>query len=161
MPRVKIGPAPPDRYSIESEIARLREVDAQVLRARWHTVFGRRPPPTLPSHLLYRTLAYRLQADVLGDLDAESVRLLDRCASPEQAAQQAAARPIKMLRPGTILSREWKGSMHRVAVLAEGFAWNGITYPSLSSVACAITGTRWNGPRFFGIRDKLGNGDGR
>ena len=53
-----------------------------------------------------------------------------------------------------MLGREWNGQMHRVAVMADGFAWNGSTYPSLSKVAFAITGTRWNGPRFFGLRDK-------
>jgi hypothetical protein len=58
------------------------------------------------------------------------------------------------VRPGTSLSREWNGHMQRVTVLANGFAWNGQTYPSLSQVAFAITGTRWNGPRFFGLRDK-------
>ena len=58
------------------------------------------------------------------------------------------------LRPGTMLAREWNGRMQRVAVLADGFAWNGKTYPSLSKIAFAITGTRWNGPRFFGLRDK-------
>ena len=58
------------------------------------------------------------------------------------------------LRPGTILGREWNGQMQQVAVLADGFAWNGKTYPSLSKAAFAITGTRWNGPKFFGLRDK-------
>jgi hypothetical protein len=62
------------------------------------------------------------------------------------------------LRPGTILSREWNGQMQRVAVLPGGFAWDGNTYPSLSQVALAITGTRWNGPRFFGLRDKPSKG---
>src|SRR3954470_15267736 len=85
MPRVKVGPALPDRHSVEDEIARLRDLDSKVLRARWHIVFGRPPPPALAPHLIYRTLAYRLQADVLGDLNAESVRLLDRSGSPEQA----------------------------------------------------------------------------
>ena len=56
-----------------------------------------------------------------------------------------------------MLGREWNGQMHRIAVLADGFAWNGNTYPSLSQVACAITGTRWNGPCFFGLRDKKGS----
>jgi hypothetical protein len=55
---------------------------------------------------------------------------------------------------GTILTREWSGRAYRVAVLADGFAWNGKIYPSLSKIAFAITGTRWNGPRFFGLRDK-------
>jgi hypothetical protein len=57
-----------------------------------------------------------------------------------------------------MLTREWSGRMHRVAVLAEGFAWNRKTYPSLSKIAHAITGTRWNGPRFFGLRDKPSKG---
>jgi hypothetical protein len=62
------------------------------------------------------------------------------------------------LRPGTLLGREWNGQMHRVSVLSDGFAWNGKTYPSLSRVAFAITGTRWNGPKFFGLRDKPSKG---
>jgi hypothetical protein len=61
---------------------------------------------------------------------------------------------IATLQQGTILSREWNGRIERVAVSADGFSWNGKTYPSLSKVAFAITGTRWNGPRFFGLRDR-------
>jgi hypothetical protein len=155
MPRVRIGPALPDREALDVEIARLRDLDIAVLRGRWHTVFGRRPPPHLPRHLLFRTLAYRLQADRLGDLDDASRRLLDGSGSPEQAGQNAAnlVPLIADVRPGTSLSREWNGHMQRVTVLTDGFAWNGKTYPSLSRVAFAITGTRWNGPRFFGLRE--------
>jgi hypothetical protein len=74
--------------------------------------------------------------------------------------QHPLTKPIvtNSVQKGTILSREWKGRMHRVAVLADGFAWNGKTYPSLSKVAFEITGTRWNGPRFFGLRDKNQSG---
>jgi hypothetical protein len=156
MPRVKVGPAPPDRSATEVEIARLRDFDLGALRAQWRNVFRRQPPPHLPRHLLFRMLAYRLQADRVGDLDGDSRRLLDDAASPEAAGKRAVdrSRMISAVRPGTILSREWSGQMHRVTVLAEGFAWNGNTYPSLSRVALAITGTRWNGPRFFGLRDK-------
>ena len=156
MPRVRIGPALPDRAALDVEIARLRDLDIAALRSRWHTVFGRRPPPHLPRHLLFRILAYRLQADRLGDLDDTSRRLLDRSGSPEKAGQNAAnlVPRIANVRPGTSLSREWNGRLQRVTVLPEGFAWNGNTYPSLSKVAFAITGTRWNGPRFFGLRDK-------
>ena len=156
MPRVRIGPALPDRDTLDVEIARLRDLDIAALRRRWHTVFGRRPPPHLPRHLLFRILAYRLQADQLGDLDDVSRRLLDGSGSPEKAGQNAAnlVPRIADVRPGTSLRREWNGHMQRVTVLAEGFAWNGKTYPSLSQVALAITGTRWNGPRFFGLRDK-------
>ena len=160
MPRVRIGPALPDRTALDVEIARLRELDIAQLRSRWHTVFGRRPPPHLPRHLLFRTLAYRLQADRFGDLDDASRRLLDHSDSPEKARQNAAhlVRHIADVRPGTSLSREWNGRFERVAVLAEGFAWNGKTYRSLSQVALAITGTRWNGPRFFGLRDNPSRG---
>ena len=105
---------------------------------------------------MFRILAYRLQADRFGDLDTKSRRLLDSEGSPEDAGKRAVdpKRLIAHVRPGTILAREWNGRMHRVTVLADGFAWNGKTYPSLSKVAEAITGTRWNGPRFFGMRDK-------
>ena len=156
MPRVRIGPALPDREALDVEIARLRDLDIVALRSRWHAVFGRRPPPHLPRHLLFRILVYRLQADRLGDLDKASRRLLDGSGSPEKAGQNAATlvRRIVNVRPGTSLSREWNGHMQQVTVLPEGFTWNGKIYPSLSKVAFAITGTRWNGPRFFGLRDK-------
>lgn len=154
MPKVRIGPAPSDRKMLDVEVARLRDLDAADLRSRWHTVFGRRAPAHLSRHLLFRVLAYRMQADQLGDLDGESRGLLDRSESPEKAAQRAVARRAAELRLGTMLAREWNGVMQRVAVLEGGFAWRGKTYPSLSGVAFAITGTRWNGPRFFGLRDR-------
>ena len=103
---------------------------------------------------MFRILAYRLQADLLGDLNTESQRLLDRSETPENAGQRAVARRSIGVRPGTVLGREWNEQMQRVTVLEKGFAWKGKTYPSLSKVALAITGTRWNGPRFFGLRDK-------
>jgi hypothetical protein len=152
---LRIVPALPDLKTVEIEIARLRDLDLGALRARWHTLFRRHPPSHLPRHLLLRMLAYRLQAEQFGDLDAQSRRLLDGAASPEAAGQRAVAKRQmtgELLRPGTVLGREWNGRMHRVTVLTEGFAWNGKTYPSLSKVAVAITGTRWSGPRFFGLR---------
>jgi hypothetical protein len=156
MPRVRIGPALPDRKTLDAEIARLRDLGVPELRSRWHTVFRRQPPPHLPRHLLFRVLAYRLQAEHCSDLDPETVRLLDRSGSPEKAGQRAvdATQRTAELRPGTMLGREWNGQTHRVAVLADGFAWNGKTYASLSKVAFAITGTRWSGPKFFGLREK-------
>ena len=156
MPRVRVGRAQPDRSTIDVEIARLRDLDVGDLRARWRSAFGKRPSPHLPRHLLFRVLAYRLQADHFGDLDTESRRLLDGAGSPEDAGKRAMdpTRLTADVRPGTILAREWNGQMQRVTVLADGFAWNGKTYRSLSKIAFAITGTRWNGPKFFGMRDK-------
>src|SRR6202008_4515815 len=89
MPRVKIGPALPDREKLDIEIARLRDLDVGQLRSRWHTAFGRPAPAHPARHLLFRSLAYRLQADRLGDLDRESQRLLDRSGSPEKAGRNA------------------------------------------------------------------------
>ena len=156
MPKVAISSDAPRSVSVNVEVARLRDLDAQGLRSVWESRYGGKAAAHLPRHLLIRLLAYRLQAEHFGDLDPDSKRLLDKSDSPEDASRRAAdaVRATKSLRPGTVLGREWKGEMHRVAVLADGFAWNGTTYPSLSKVAFAITGTRWNGPRFFGLRDR-------
>jgi hypothetical protein len=157
MPRVVIDPAVPDGKALANEIARLRGLGVEKLRARWHTAFRRRAPPHLPRHLLFHILAYRLQADRLGELDADSRRLLDRIGSraSDEIDRLVADlnRPRTELKLGTLLTREWEGHPQRVMVLADGFSWNGTTYPSLSKLAFAMTGTRWNGPRFFGLRD--------
>ncbi|MFL5000434.1 MAG: DUF2924 domain-containing protein, partial [Xanthobacteraceae bacterium] len=117
--------------------------------------FRRRAPPHLPRHLLLRILAYRLQADQLGELDAEIRRLLDRIGSGSSERIDRLVvdltRSRTDLRPGTLLTREWDGHLQRVMVLADGFSWNGTTYRSLSKLALAMTGTRWSGPRFFGL----------
>ena len=157
MSTVKISPVVPEQVTLAAEIAQLRELDVSTLRARWRVVFRKDAPPHLPRHLLMRVLAYRLQSDRLGDLDAESQRLLDTSTSPEQVSArltETRQRQIR-LRPGTVLAREWKGQMQRVSVMPDGFAWNGSTYSSLSRIARVITGTSWNGPKFFGLREKV------
>jgi hypothetical protein len=155
MVRVVIDPAVPDRKLLDNEIARLRGLDVGELRARWHTVFRRAAPPHLPRHLLFRILAYRLQADQLGDLDADTRRLFARIGSGSSEGIDRLVADLNRsrteLRPGTLLTREWDGRLQRVMVLADGFSWNGKTYRSLSKVAFAMTGTRWSGPRFFGL----------
>jgi hypothetical protein len=95
----------------------------------------------------------------LGDLDAATIRLLKQIAAGGTKMDSVALTAEfdhrrSELKPGTILMREWNGRPERVRVIDEGFAWKGKTYDSLSSVAFAITGTKWNGPRFFGLRDK-------
>jgi len=103
-------------------------------------------------------LAYRLQAERLGDLDKETVRLLDRVSSGNGGNALGSVlgnqSRFDRLRPETVLVREWNGVRHRIEGLDKGFAWNGKTYRSLSAVAFAMTGTRWSGPRFFGLRGR-------
>jgi len=156
MPSETTPPVSPDIGTLDIEIARLRSLEVKDLRARWHTTFRRRPPPHLPRHLLFRILAYRLQADQFGDLDTRTLRLLDGSASSADVGKLAAELNQRRtgLRAGTVLVREWDRQSHRVMVLAAGFSWNDKVYPSLSKIAFAITGTNWNGPRFFGLLDK-------
>ena len=108
-----------------------------------------------------RALAYRIQADAFGDLDRATKRLLARVAQGDESALDT-NQPI--LKPGTMLVREWQGTLHRVTVLERGFTWSGETFGSLSAAARAITGTNWNGHAFFGLRPRKahkGNGLGR
>jgi Protein of unknown function (DUF2924) len=147
------------KTSIEDEIAHLRGLDLRGLRARWLSVFQRPAPAHLTRQLLFSVIAYRLQADRFDDLDHATRQVLDRTAATETApAMSARLASFDQKRteptPGTVLVREWDRRSQRVTVMADGFAWNGQTYDSLSKVAFAITGTKWNGPRFFGLRSK-------
>lgn len=147
------------RVSVEAEIAQLRNLDLQDLRRRWQTCFRKPAPAHLPRHLLLAMVAYRIQTDRLGDLDRETRQLLDAIGVTENssfviARLKAFDQRQVGLTPGTVLVREWDKASHHVMVTDDGFAWNGKTYDSLSQIAFAITGTKWNGPRFFGLRDR-------
>jgi Protein of unknown function (DUF2924) len=147
------------KRSIEDEIAHLRGLDLGGLRARWQSVFQRQAPAHLTRHLLFAVIAYRLQADRFGDLDHATKQVLGRTIAKESGPTMSSRltsfdQKRTELTPGTVLVREWDRQSQRVMVMANGFAWNGQTYDSLSKVAFAITGTKWNGPRFFGLRDK-------
>ena len=95
--------------------------------------------------LTARALAYAIQEEQLGGLSPELKKLL---ASPD-----AQAEPPRRITPGSVIVREYAGVRHEVFVVENGFSWQGRMYPSLSAIAKEITGTRWNGPRFFGLRD--------
>ena len=138
--------------SVEAEVARLRDLDLAGLRRRWRMVSGRSAPQHLSRALLQRALAYRIQAKAHGDLDRATVRLLDGLARSGTKRGDVPLPELRPVKPGTLLVREWHGTLQRVTALEDGFAWNGTTYKSLSEVARAITGTNWNGPRFFGLR---------
>ncbi|MCF8476469.1 MAG: DUF2924 domain-containing protein [Pseudolabrys sp.] len=145
--------------SLNDEIAHLRDLDLKGLRTRWKGIFRGQPPDHLPRHLLVGMLAYRMQAQVHGDLDATTNRLLKQIGSGGANIDAVGLtveheRRRASLKPGTILMREWNGQPQRVTIIDAGFSWKGKTYDSLSKIAFAITGTKWNGPRFFGLRDK-------
>jgi hypothetical protein len=145
--------------SVEDEIAHLRGLDLKGLRSRWQSVFQRAAPAHLTRHLLFAVIAYRLQANRFGDLDHATKHMLNGMIAKEVGPGMSARlasfdQKRSRLTPGTVLVREWDRQSQRVMVLADGFAWNGQTFDSLSKVAFAITGTKWNGPRFFGLRDK-------
>src|SRR6201995_1730471 len=155
MPGRQRGTRAPVQTSIEDEIAHLRGLDLDGLRARWRSRFQRLPPDHLGRHLLCSIIAYRIQADRFGDLDHTTRQLLDRTVASE-AGPAIADRLVSLdqkrteLTPGTVLVREWDQRSQRVMVMPDGFAWNGQTYDSLSKVAFAMTGTKWNGPRCWG-----------
>jgi hypothetical protein len=136
-----------DPAAIEAEVDRIRSLGIDALRTRWRQMFGLQPPPGLTKDIMGRMIAYRIQEDAFGGLDRETVKLLDRLArgKPNELSRR--------LKAGTVLVREYRGERHTVTVVPDGFVWQGTTYSSLSTIARAITGTAWNGPRFFGLRN--------
>jgi hypothetical protein len=143
------------RAALRAEIAGLPALDLGALRLRWRNETGRTAPAHIPKFLLLRMLAYRMQANVYGDLDAATVKMLDRVAHQKKREAEGRSAGVRRrprtLKPGTILVWEWQGALQRVTVLADGYAWNGKIFRSLSTAAKAITGTQWSGPRFFGL----------
>lgn len=128
---------------IAADVSRLNGMDLDALRAAWQAAYG--PPPKLRSvELLRLMLAWRLQAEARGGLDRETRRKLART-GPVQAEGHG-------LGIGTVLAREWQARRVEVVVEQGGFRHNGELHPSLSAAASAIAGSRWNGPRFFGLR---------
>ena len=137
---------------IEAEVERVRTLRVVELRALWRAKFKSEPPTAFGPDLLRRSLAYKIQEDAYGGLDRVTARLLRQLMA--QYAKTNGGRLVlpRRIKPGSILIREWKGQSHRVVVMEEGFAYNGKPYESLSEIARLITGTRWNGPKFFGLR---------
>ncbi len=130
---------------LDEQINALEELDLGSLRASWASRYG--TPPRLRSQSLLRLmLAWRLQADEQGGLPATTRRLL--------AKRSRAAREGLAPGEGTILRRDWQGRQIEVKVVSGGFEWEGEVYPSLSAIARGVTETRWNGPRFFGLRNE-------
>jgi len=136
-----------DAAAIEAEIDQVRSLGIGALRQRWRSMSGAAPPKGLTKDIIARMIAYRIQAGAFGGLDRETVKLLDRLArgrTPDGLNRR--------LKAGTVLVREYQGERHTVTIVPGGCLWQDSTYLSLSAIARAITGTAWNGPRFFGLR---------
>jgi hypothetical protein len=139
---------------IERELEALKEFDATALQARWLELYRRPAPPFMRRDLLIRALAYRLQERAYGGLKPAIRRLLKKLQGGELDAKNLQVSVAPSLTPGVRLVREWNGEIHVVETVTDGFIWRGARYSSLSTIARAITGTNWSGPRFFGLLNK-------
>ena len=129
------------RKEISAQVSAITGMGLSELRVEWEERYGDTPKHRAPD-LLRRVLAWRIQAYAFGGLDAATVRLLGNHKAPLRLAEQ----------PGTRLARDYAGRRHEVIVVEDGVVYDGKRYGSLSEVARIITGQRWNGPRFFGLR---------
>lgn len=135
----------PTAAEVDRDVERIGAMGLDALRALWRNERGGEPPATLSKDLLARALSHRLQEARLGGLSPQLRRLL-------VAVGKSGAEPVRHLKVGSVIVREHQGVLHEVMVVPDGLCWNGRTYSSLSAIALKITGSTWNGPRFFGLR---------
>ena len=142
-----------DTSALEAEIAQLENLSVDALRVLWKDKLACEAPPVRSRGIMRRLLAFELQAAVFGGHDAATTRKLDEVA--KALDRDGTYEPhIRTLRAGVVLTREWKGVLHQVSVVPNGFEYSGNRHKSLSDIARLITGTRWSGPRFFGLEQK-------
>jgi len=139
--------------ALEQELERIKTLELPDLKSRFLEVRGVPLPKFMRPALARRAVAHAVQESVDGGLDRETQKRLDQLVSqivPNGGVPPP--KPNRKLRAGTRLVREWQGKVHEVAVTADGFVWNGLSNSSLSSIANQITGTKWNGWVFFGVK---------
>ena len=135
----------PAAKDLDAELAGIAGMTIDGLRKRWRLERGREPPDAFSRDLLARVLAHDLQEKVLGGLDARIKKIIAGY-SPGGTA------PPRRVKVGSVVVREYQGKLHEVLVVPDGFRWQGQIFASLTTIARKITGTSWNGPRFFGLR---------
>jgi Protein of unknown function (DUF2924) len=159
----------PARRRSDCDLGDLNRLSRSELRQLWRQQFGGEPPSSFGGDLLALAIAHARQERHYGGLPKSVARELDRLfdralpgssgsggqdgTGTYRGAHKRTGQSPKLTRPGTILVREWQGTTHQVTVMADGFLWNGRAHNSLSGIARAITGTKWSGPRFFGMRE--------
>jgi DUF2924 family protein len=149
---MKRNPSRSGTRSLADELAELRGLDLTALKQRWRVLYRTEAPAHIGRAFLLQAVAYRLQERVLGGLKSSTRRLLERAAEDSLHRRTPSEAPATKVKPGSVLIREWHGVSHRVTVLEDGVLLRGARYRSLSEVARKITGSRWSGPRFFGLR---------
>lgn len=141
---------------LSQEIAGLARFDRLELRQRWVEVYGTEVPGRMSRELLVQAVAYKLQQDTLGGLSRKNLRKLTEVGKNPDPRSVCIKRTFK---PGTRFLRQWQGRSHEVIVTEDGkFDYAGRSYRSLSAIARQITGTRWSGPAFFGIKPAVNRG---
>ena len=138
--------------AVESELKKLPTMPIAALRIRYRAIFRTEVPAAFGPDLLRRTIAYRIQEKAYGGLPSPARRILNQFVRAMAAKPTGRLELPRRIKPGSELVRTWKRKTYRVSVLAEGFAYEGKTFANLSEIANLITGTRWNGPKFFGLR---------
>ncbi len=141
-------------FDVAKALVRLSEVTIFELRGEWRRLHRMPPPMRLSRDLLIRGIIYQLQERAYGGLSKAAARKLEQAAADSLSRCAAKPAPPISLRPGTRLVREWHGVTHTALIHADGIEWRGQRYRSLSLVARKITGARWSGPRFFGLRQR-------
>jgi len=135
---------------LASELDGLPALDRRTLIEKWRTLYGTEPPVGSQNKFLLQAIAYRMQEQALGGLKPATHRFLEK-AGEDNASRQRIL-PAVSIKPGTRLLREWHGVTYEVIIMENGVQCNGKRYRSLSAVALAITGARWSGPLFFGLK---------
>ena len=148
---MKRNPSRSGTKSLADELTELRGLDPAALKQRWQVLYRTEAPVRIGQILLLQAVAYRLQEKALGGLKHSARRLLERTAEDSFHRRTPIEASATNVTPGSVVIREWHGISHRVTVLADCVMLRGTRYRSLSEVARKITGTRWSGPRFFGL----------
>jgi hypothetical protein len=151
-PYLEMAPDP----SVETELDALPKTLVADLRRRYRELFRTEPPKAFGPDLLRRSIAHTIQEKAYGGLPPTTRRLLDQMVKAASAKPNGRLELPRRIKPGSELVRTWNRRTYRVTVMADGFAYGGKTFANLSEIATAITGTRWNGPRFFGLRSAAG-----
>jgi hypothetical protein len=144
------GATAPDAAAIEAEIERIQTLKPDEVRALWRETFKRDVPKALTRDLLVRTICWEIQEKAFGGHSPAMLKILASYAK----GRPAEADRLRRLKPGTEIVREYQGERHTVVITGAGFRWQDRDYPSLTAIARLITGSNWNGPRFFGLREE-------